>query len=99
VAVLCLLYGTGLRRGELERLDLEDWKREENLLQIDGRKSGCERSVPLHERIGRCLEAVGLAVRRGLQAGGALQPRPLDQIRANHSLPRSGSAQSCLSEH
>ena len=30
VAVLSLLYGTGLRRGELERLNLEDWKREEN---------------------------------------------------------------------
>lgn len=57
VAVLCLLYGTGLRRGELERLDLEDWKREEKVLQIDGRKSGCERSVPLQEGIGRCLEA------------------------------------------
>jgi site-specific recombinase XerD len=57
VAVLSLLYGTGLRRGELERLDLEDWKREENLLRIDGRKSGRERSVPLAEGIGRCLEA------------------------------------------
>jgi site-specific recombinase XerD len=57
LAVLCLLYGTGLRRGELERLDVTDWKREENLLQIDGRKTGCERSVPLHEGIGRCLEA------------------------------------------
>jgi site-specific recombinase XerD len=57
VAVLSLLYGTGLRRGELERLNLEDWKREENLLRIDGRKTGCERSVPLAEGIGRCLEA------------------------------------------
>lgn len=57
VAVLSLLYGTGLRRGELERLNLEDWRREENLLRIDGRKSGCERSVPLAEGIGRCLEA------------------------------------------
>jgi site-specific recombinase XerD len=57
VAVLSLLYGTGLRRGELERLNLEDWKRQENLLRIDGRKSGSERSVPLAEGIGRCLEA------------------------------------------
>jgi site-specific recombinase XerD len=57
VAVLSLLYGTGLRRGELERLNLQDWKREDNLLRIDGRKSGCERSVPLAEGIGRCLEA------------------------------------------
>jgi site-specific recombinase XerD len=57
VAVLALLYGTGLRRGELERLNLEDWRREENLLRIDGRKTGCERSVPLAEGIGRSLEA------------------------------------------
>lgn len=57
VAVLSLLYGTGLRRGELERLNLADWKREENVLKIDGRKTGCERSVPLAEGIGRCLEA------------------------------------------
>jgi site-specific recombinase XerD len=57
VAVLALLYGTGLRRGELERLNVEDWKREENSLQIDGRKTGCERRVPLSEPIGRCLEA------------------------------------------
>ena len=57
VAVLSLLYGTGLRRGELQRLNLEDWNRQENLLRIDGRKSGCERSVPLAEGIGRCLEA------------------------------------------
>jgi site-specific recombinase XerD len=57
VAVLALLYGTGMRRGELERLNLQDWKREENLLAIDGRKTGSERRVPVIEGIGRCLEA------------------------------------------
>lgn len=57
VTVLALLYATGLRRGELERLNLEHWQREQCLLQIDGQKSGCERSVPLHEGVGRCLEA------------------------------------------
>jgi len=57
LAVLALLYGTGLRRGELERLDLADWKREEGLLKIDGRKTGQERSVPVSEGIWRCLEA------------------------------------------
>ena len=56
VAVLSLLYGTGLRRGELERLNVADWKREENVLEIDGRKTGYERSVPLSEGIARCLE-------------------------------------------
>ena len=57
LAVLAVLYGTGLRRGELERLDLDHWKREEGILQIDGRKTGCERSVPVSAGIGRCLEA------------------------------------------
>jgi len=65
VAVLSLLYGTGLRRGELERLNVQDWKREENLLAIDGRKTGCERQVPLSEAIARCLEAY-LPVRHNL---------------------------------
>ncbi len=57
VAVLALLYGTGLRRGELERLNLMDWHREEGVLRIDGRKTGRERSVPVTEAMGRCLDA------------------------------------------
>lgn len=57
VAILALLYGTGLRRGELERLEVSHWDREQNLLAVDGRKSACERSVPLSEPIARCLEA------------------------------------------
>src|SRR5215469_8817384 len=56
VAVLSLLYGTGLRRGELERLDLDDWKREDSRLEIDGQKTSTERTVPLSEGIARCLE-------------------------------------------
>ncbi|MCX6997607.1 MAG: tyrosine-type recombinase/integrase [Kiritimatiellaeota bacterium] len=57
LAVLSLLYGTGLRRGELARLNLADWQREEGLLKIDGRKTGRERSVPVAAGIWRCLEA------------------------------------------
>ena len=34
VIVLALLYGTGLRRGELERLDLEAFDRTEATLQV-----------------------------------------------------------------
>jgi site-specific recombinase XerD len=75
VAMLSLLYGTGLRRGELERMNLADWKREENLLRIDGRKTGCERSVPLSEGIGRCLEAY-LPLRQNLleEHGNTAEP-------------------------
>lgn len=57
VVILALLYGTGLRRGELERLQVEDWDREQNVLAVDGRKTGWERSIPLSEPIARCLEA------------------------------------------
>ena len=57
VTILALLYGTGLRRGELERLNVKDWDREQNLLAVDGRKSARERSIPLNEPIARCLEA------------------------------------------
>jgi site-specific recombinase XerD len=75
IAVLALLYGTGLRRGELERLDLEHWKREEGILQIDGRKTGCERNVPVSEGIWRCLEAY-LPLRQNLleRRGGGSEP-------------------------
>lgn len=57
LVVLALLYGTGLRRGELERLGVDDWDREEGVLRIDGRKTGRERSVPVPALAYRCLEA------------------------------------------
>lgn len=56
VCTLAILYGTGLRRGELERLDLSDWDRESSTLRIDGRKTGRERSVPVGEGVWRCIE-------------------------------------------
>jgi len=61
VTVLALLYGTGLRRGELERLDLSAFDRSEATLRIDGRKSGRERCVPVTDLVYRCLEAYGPA--------------------------------------
>lgn len=57
VTVLALLYGTGLRRGELERLNLDAFDRTEGTLRINGRKTGYERCVPLPEMVLRCLEA------------------------------------------
>ena len=57
ITVLSVLYGTGLRRGELERLNLGDWNREEGLLQVDGRKTGRPRQLPLPELVWRCLES------------------------------------------
>lgn len=57
VTVLGLLYGTGLRRGELERLNVEHWCREEGVLLIDGRKTGRQRRIPVPETTWRCMEA------------------------------------------
>jgi site-specific recombinase XerD len=56
VTVLALLYGTGLRRGELERLELQAFDRTHATLKIDGRKSGRERCVPVADLVYRCLE-------------------------------------------
>ena len=56
MTLLGVFYGTGARRGEISRLDLTDWNREEGLLLIDGRKTGWERRVPVPELVWRCLE-------------------------------------------
>jgi len=71
VTVLALLYGTGLRRGELERLDLDAFDRTEGTLRIDGRKTGRERSVPLPEMVLRCLETYLPARHNQLEVVGA----------------------------
>ncbi|MFC1461354.1 tyrosine-type recombinase/integrase, partial [Verrucomicrobiota bacterium] len=55
--LLAILYGTGLRRGELGRLNVADWDRENGILKIDGRKTGRERHVPVGAGVWRCIEA------------------------------------------
>jgi site-specific recombinase XerD len=77
VCVLAILYGTGLRRGELERLDLEDWDRESSVLKIDGRKTGVERHVPVGEAVWRCIEAYLPHRHNRLEARGRLEERAL----------------------
>jgi site-specific recombinase XerD len=72
VTVLALLYGTGLRRGELERLDLEAYDRVQATLRIDGRKSGRERCVPVSEVVYRCLEGYLPARHNVLERTGQL---------------------------
>ncbi len=56
ITVLSILYGTGLRRGELERLNVSDWNREDGTLRIDGQKTGQERSVPVPSIVYHCIE-------------------------------------------
>jgi integrase/recombinase XerD len=57
VTILALLYGVGLRRGELERLDVECFDRAEGTLRVDGRKTGRERCIAVPDMLHRCLEA------------------------------------------
>jgi site-specific recombinase XerD len=57
ITILALLYGTGLRRGEIERLNLDQFDRTEGTLRIDGRKTGRERCVPVPSILWRCLES------------------------------------------
>ena len=56
ITILSLLYGTGLRRGELARLDVADWNCADGTLRIDGRKTGTERSVPVPRIVYHCIE-------------------------------------------
>jgi len=57
LCILAILYGTGLRRGELARLSVDDWDGEHGVLRIDGRKTGRPRCVPVGEGVWRCIEA------------------------------------------
>jgi site-specific recombinase XerD len=77
VTVLALLYGTGLRRGELERLDVECFDRAQGTIRIDGRKTGRERCVPLPPMVLECLEAYLPRRHNVLERHGALGERAL----------------------
>ena len=57
LCVLAILYGTGLRRGELERLNVDNWDRDSGVLEIDGRKTGHVRRVAVGAGVWRCIEA------------------------------------------
>ena len=56
-AVLGVFYGTGMRRGELSRLDIFCWDSERGLLLVDSSKGRRERRVPLPPLAWQCLEA------------------------------------------
>jgi integrase/recombinase XerD len=72
VTVLGLLYGTGLRRGELSRLNVDQIDRAEGTIRLDGRKCGRERCVPLPEMVRRCLEVYWPARHNLLEATGCV---------------------------
>jgi len=57
VAVLGVLYGGGLRRGEVVGLNLSDWEPETGTLLVYGKKTQRERRVPLPDLCRRCIDA------------------------------------------
>ena len=77
IAILSLLYATGLRRGELERLNVNSWNREEGILKIDGMKTGMERHVPVGKGVWRCLEAYLPYRQNVLERTGNLEEKAL----------------------
>jgi site-specific recombinase XerD len=57
VALLSVFYGTGTRRGDVSRLNVSDWDREEGVLLVRNSKTGQERRVPVPAMTWQCLEA------------------------------------------
>jgi integrase/recombinase XerC len=57
VTLLSVFYGTGMRRGDVFRLNVSDWNREEGLLVVRNHKTGQARQVPVPAVTWQCLEA------------------------------------------
>lgn len=77
LCLLSLLYGTGLRRGELERLDTGNWDRENATLLVDGRKTGQERVMVTGQGVWKCVEAY-LPIRHNyIERSGNLEEKAL----------------------
>jgi site-specific recombinase XerD len=75
LCVLSILYGTGLRRGELHRLDITGWDRDNGTLKVDGQKTGRERNTPVGPGVWKCIEAY-LPVRQNrLEAAGTVNEK------------------------
>lgn len=77
LVLLAILYATGLRRGELERLDLSSWDREAGILRIDGRKTGRERMVPVPALAYQCIESYLPQRHNQLEKLGCIDQRAL----------------------
>jgi site-specific recombinase XerD len=77
LTILVLLYSTGIRRGEITRLNLSDWKPGDCSLRIDSQKVNLERTIPIPSVVKRYVEEY-LPVRQnhliqeGTQDQGAL---------------------------
>jgi len=77
LAALGLLYGTGMRRGELERMNVSDWDREEGIVRVDSRKVGREHGVAVPELSWQCVESYLVARHNHLERLGMLDETAL----------------------
>lgn len=93
MAILAVLYGTGVRRGELERLDVADWSRDEGTLLVDGRKTGRERRSAVPTSVARCLEAYLPYRQNLLEKASRLEEPALFVTRAARRLKGDGIGQ------
>jgi site-specific recombinase XerD len=55
--LLVTLYGLGIRRGELERLNLSDWNPTDGTLRIDSQKVNLQRVVPVPRSVFAAIES------------------------------------------
>lgn len=77
LCILSLLYGTALRRGEMIRLDLQDYLPIEDALILDGRKTGLERKVMVPQLTKQCLENYLIARHNHLERLGMFDQNSL----------------------
>lgn len=77
MTIMSLLYGFGLRRGEIERLNVQDWNRDAGLLSVDGRKTGHQRQLAAADLVYQCLESYLPHRQNHLEALGKLHQSPL----------------------
>jgi integrase/recombinase XerD len=73
LTVIAMFYGTGLRRGELIRLNIEDYNRDEGFLNVDNRKTGYPHKVPVPSVTAKFLEAWLIERHNKLEACGNLE--------------------------
>lgn len=77
LCILSLLYGTALRRGEMLRLEIDDWVSAEDTLILDGRKTGLQRKVVVPELTRHCLESYMVSRHNHLERLGIFDQRSL----------------------
>tara|TARA_R110002096_G_C14629370_1_gene724789 strand:+ start:426 stop:1124 length:699 start_codon:yes stop_codon:yes gene_type:complete len=94
MCVLALFYGSGIRRGELLRLSLSSWCRDEAVLLVDGRKTGRQRKLPVGAAVWRCIEAYLPHRHNLLEKRGALGEDAL--LLSRHGTPLSEASISNL---